>query len=162
MTIPYRKFMSFSPILHQICSSDFITDRWISLLEQCTSEDLNADWRNRAWKQFRLLSKLCQLVNQTVTVAVNQFLLQSFVVSNVLTDIDFNAQIEKVISQFYQSTIIYFRHLIDAVNLHMHIDQPFMARSIAKYSRIGFYLIQDIQTDTTNNQQLREVCTFFL
>ena len=161
MTVPYREFMSFSPILHQICWSDFITDRWISSLEQCTGEYLGSDWRNRASKQFRLLSKLCQLANQTVTIAVNEFLLQSFVVSNVLTKVDFDAQIEKVLNQFYQSTIIYFRHLIDVLNLHMHVDQPFMAKSGKRLSKIALYVVLYFWKNTSSYPQgEQEVCSF--
>ena len=162
MTIPYRKFLSFSPILHQICSSDLITDRWMSSLEQCAGEYLGSDWRNRAWKQFRLLSKLCQLANQTVTIAVNEFLSQSFVVSNVPTKGDFNVQIEKVLNQFYQSTIIYFRHLIDAVNLHMHVDQPFMATSAMRLSRIGFNIGIFSLTNTSGYLQVVSEVRSFL
>ena len=161
ITIPQHKFMSFSPSLHQICSSDLITDRWISSLEQCTGEYLGSDWRNRAWKQFRLLSKLCQLANQTVTIAANEFLLQSFVILNVLTKDDFNVQIEKVFNQFYQSTIIYFRHLVDAVNLHMHVDHPFMARSALRLSKIGFNTGIFSLTNTSGYLQvITEVCSF--
>ena len=162
MTIPYHKLISFSPMLHQICSSDFITDRWISSLEQCTGEYLKSDWRNRASKQFRLLSKLCQLANQTVTIAVNEFLSQSFVVSNVLTKVDFDAQIEKVLNPFYQSTIIYFRHLIDVVNLHMHVDKPLLAKSTTRFSKIAFYFtIYTWRETQCFNEPVKEVWNFY-
>jgi len=161
VTISYQKFMSFSPILHQICSSDFIKDEWISSLEDCTIQYLDIDWRNRAFQQFRLLSKLCQLANKTITVAIYEFLLQPFVVSNVLTENDFNIQIEKVLNQFNQSTIIYFSHLIDAVNLYIRIDQPFMVRFTTygsiNLAHVNTDSIQPIQDNTTDNQTLMEV-----
>ncbi|CAF3928555.1 unnamed protein product, partial [Adineta steineri] len=32
-TMPYDTFIALSPTLHQVCSSDFISDRWISVLK---------------------------------------------------------------------------------------------------------------------------------
>jgi len=147
MTISNEKFMSFSPVLHQICSSDFVTDQWLEILKQSATRFSFLDWRNSAYQEFSLLSKICQLANETITNVINEFFLQSFVVSNVLTEIDFNIQIEKVLSQFYQSTIVYFQHLIDAVSLHIQVDQPFMIKYATLAVIFDTSSIQNITTD---------------
>ncbi|CAF1040155.1 unnamed protein product [Adineta ricciae] len=125
-TIPYEDFISLSPTLHQICSSEFIDPQWISLWEEFSSLWIPVDWRHRAHGYLRLLSNLCQLANRTRENAVSRFLLQSLVVSNVLTEFDFNLQMNATLHQFYHTTITYFDLLIEIASLFMHIDQPYM------------------------------------
>lgn len=158
IAIPHHRFISLSPTLHQICSSDFITDRWLSTLQQITIYNADLDWRNKAYQQYNILSKLCQLSNETVTNAINEFLSQSLIVSNLLTETDFNIQINKTLIQFYQLTIVYFRHLMEVVDLHIQVDQPFMATSSNYHFTIDLFSTQNIITNTTNNQQVIEVC----
>lgn len=73
---------------------------------------------------------------------------------------DFDLQIEKILDQFYRSTIDYFHHLIDTVNLYIQVDQPFMIR----YSSIGSMVNLDskelIEKNPTNIQRFLEVSRF--
>lgn len=39
-SIPYNTFVSLTPIYHQICSSDFISDEWISSLFNLNKNEL--------------------------------------------------------------------------------------------------------------------------
>ena len=158
IAIPHHRFMSLYPTLHQICSSDFVTDRWISALKHLTIYNADLDWRNKAYQQYNILSRLCQLSNETVTNAIDEFLSQSFIISNLLTETDFNIQINKTLLQFYQLTIVYFRHFTEAVDLHIQVDQPLMVPSSNYYFLIDFFSMRIIITNTTNNQEIIEVC----
>ena len=151
--IPYKKFVSFSPRFHQICSSDYIGDRWLLLLKKSFTPFTDDDWRNRGYYQFNLLSKFCQLSNETVENAIKEFLFESFILSNLLSKIEFNIQIEKILIQFFQSTIIYFENLIDAVDIHIQVDQPYMIKFVEIGSKIDLFSIEN-QTDI---EQLVEV-----
>ena len=162
ITIPYQKFMSFSPILHQICSSDLISNRWLSILREVYVQYPDLDWRNRAYQQFNLLSKLCQFVNETITSAINEFLLQSFTVSNVIFEIDFNTQLNKTLVQFYQSTIVNFYHLIEAVDLSTQVDQLFMVTLIKSQFKADSFDIQRVTANDTETGTRFEVLCFFL
>ena len=146
MTISYHKFMKFSPVLHQVCSSDFTTQKWLTILEQTIPLYIEIDWRNRAYGQFSLLSKLCQLANETVRNAIDHFLLQSFVVSNMLTETDFDLQLGQNFEHLYQSTTIYFSHLINATDLHIQIDQPYMTKHIESPMTVTFSSIEFLTT----------------
>lgn len=157
MTVPYHQFMSFSPVLHPICSSDFVTDRWLSILRESATQYSYLDWRNSAYQEFSLLSKLCHLSNETITNAVNKFLLQSFIVSNLLSESDFNVNVEKSLVDLYQSTVAYFQHLIDAVNLHIQVDQPFMIRFVRSVLLFDSFSMENIFRNTTDNEQIVEV-----
>ncbi|UJR17463.1 hypothetical protein I4U23_004358 [Adineta vaga] len=123
--LPYEKFLTLSPILHQVCSSDFVSDRWLSLMQKIT--DYNAeDWRNRAYLQFQLLSNLCELAKNTIDDAVHHFLLQSLIASTVLSQIEFSTQLDAILNQFFQSTINSFGSLVNIARLFTQIDQFYM------------------------------------
>ncbi|UJR34666.1 hypothetical protein I4U23_027443 [Adineta vaga] len=154
MTILYSSFISLSPILHQVCRSDFVSDQWISILKDSTVNKITIDWRNRAFSQFLLLSDLCKLANKTIDDAVHRFLSQSFIVSNVLSKYDFDQQINLILKQFYQSTIDYFTLLVNTVHLLMQVDQPFMGSSVqTSYSELIPNLIANVVTDQITDQQ---------
>ena len=157
MAIPYHKFMKFSPVLHQVCSSDFTTQKWLTILQQSATLYAELDWRNRAYQQFNLLSKLCQLANETVLNAINKFLLQSFVVSNMLTETDFDLQLGQNLDHLYQSTTIYFSHLINAIDLHIQIDQPYMIKQVGNGIQVSFSSIEFVTKNTSNNEQIAKV-----
>ncbi|CAF3974147.1 unnamed protein product [Adineta steineri] len=136
VTIPHRKFVSLSPVLHQVCKSDFVTEEWLSLLKSIRTRRSDVDWRNRAFSQFHLLSELCKLANKTIDDARHRFLSQPFIVSNVLPEIDFEKQLNLTLEQFFQSTIDYFGLLIKTVQILIQIDQPYSGP-------IGAYTVRD-------------------
>jgi hypothetical protein len=122
--ITYETFISLSPVFHQVCSSGFVSDSWISLL-MVTHNAIYFDWASRAVHQFRLLSTICDLANSTINDAVQQLIVRSLVTSNVLTEADFNAQLNTTINQFLQSIVINFGLLVDTVHLFTQVDQPY-------------------------------------
>lgn len=124
--IPYEAFTSLSASLHQICSSDLVSDRWISILKSAVIIDYYDDWRNKAYSEFRLLSRLCQLADKTIDDAIHQFLFQYFIASNMITENDFNIQMNVTFSQFTNSLLTYFNALLDTVSLTNQVDQPLM------------------------------------
>ncbi|CAF0999681.1 unnamed protein product [Adineta steineri] len=158
MTIPYRTFISIFPVLHQVCSSDFITDRWISILNQSITNGISIDWRNRAFSQAQLLSNLCQLANETINDAINRFLSQYFITSSVLTENEFDEQINSTFNQFFQTTTVYFGLLVQTVRLLMQVDQPFMG-PMQVDTELSSNLITNNVKNTINNQQLLQAGT---
>ena len=126
--ISYEKFLSLSPTLHQVCSSDYVNQSWITLLSYfgvTSGEKQPFDyWRGLGDKHFRLLSALCQLANQTITDTIHRFHMQSFITANVLTELDFYAQLNTTYHQFIQSLLVDFSMLVDIVHLFNQVDQP--------------------------------------
>ncbi|CAF4216179.1 unnamed protein product, partial [Adineta steineri] len=61
-SVPHKEFISLQPIYHQVCSSDFVTQRWIDYLFESTEHSFyfHADFRSTAMQQFQLLAILCQ------------------------------------------------------------------------------------------------------
>ena len=154
VTIPYGTFVSLSPTLHQVCSSDFVSDRWLSILANASTATIRIDWRDRASSQFQLLSQLCQLASETIDDAVSRFLLEPFVTLSLPSESDFNKQMNTTLTQFLRSTIIYFDLLLNTERLLIQIDQPFLGSKGENYI---FY--QSTTPDiVTNDPPSLQVC----
>jgi len=157
MIIPYEKFISLSPTLHQVCSSDFVNEYWFSILENIRNPWVYIDWNNTALSQFQLLSDLCQLANKTIDNAVHRFLMQSFIASNVLRKSDFDQRLNATLEQFFESTTIDFSLLVDTVHLLLQIDQPYMEFYELYGSRMDVPTLNWSLINQTNNQMSMKV-----
>ncbi|CAF1235054.1 unnamed protein product [Adineta steineri] len=156
MVIPYDELISLAPTFHQVCSSDFIDKRWLTMLSGNKHPDVSVDWRNTAHKRFQLLSTLCELGNQTIGNATKQFMLQSFVTSNILSETELKSQLNRIIKEFFQSTKIDFGRLINTVRLVMQIDQPYIVRETDSSLIQDTSLVPDIETyESDHNQSLK-------
>lgn len=62
-SIPYGKFVSSNFSFHQVCSSDFISDRWIASLfyENEATYFFASDIRSTGFAQFQALASFCRL-----------------------------------------------------------------------------------------------------
>ncbi|CAF1071438.1 unnamed protein product [Adineta steineri] len=128
IAVPFEKFVTWLPRLHQLCSSDFITENWITLLSLSQSDFVGwyeMDWFGFGGTHFRFLSTLCQLANKTVTDAIQRFDIQSFITLNVTTETSFNIQLHIIVNDFAQSFITNFDLLIQTVQLLTQTDQPY-------------------------------------
>ena len=141
-----------------MCSSDFINDRWLSIVKDA-ADYVGLDWRNTAYSTFHLLSELCQQANNTIEEAVNQFLSQSFIVSSVMTEFDFNTQLNATLDQFFQSTIISFTLLVDTVGLFIQVDQPYLGTTAIyeRTTRDKNLLVNIVTNETTNEQSFQVI-----
>ncbi|UJR17612.1 hypothetical protein I4U23_004508 [Adineta vaga] len=122
-TIPYRRFLSFSPVFHPICSSGFIHYDWIYLMEQSRNNEISYDWRNKAYIQFQLLADLCQLAKKTIDAVMERSLSQFFIASSITNEIDFNQQLYTFLDHIYQSTVYNFDLTKDIVQLTLQVNQ---------------------------------------
>ncbi|CAF4133929.1 unnamed protein product, partial [Adineta steineri] len=83
ISIPYRKFMSLNTSFHQVCSSNFITDRWLNAINSKTNTTYFAvqDFRRFGNAQFQALAAYCRwsksYTDQSVNVVLQNTLLRS-------------------------------------------------------------------------------------
>ncbi|CAF0893736.1 unnamed protein product [Rotaria sordida] len=126
--IPYETFISLSPILHQVYSSDFVTDRWLSIVKN-VADWTSEDWRNRAYSQFSSLSNFCQLVNNI-------------------------KQMNEELDHFLKSTINAFGSLIDIGHLITQVDQPYMGSRTNLWNALpDLNLVGNIRTNNITNER---------
>ncbi|CAF1172305.1 unnamed protein product [Adineta steineri] len=153
----YGSFVSLSPTLHQVCSSGFATDEWVTLLKRSTFGYVPNDWRNRAGSQFQLLSDFCRVANKTIDDSVDRFLKKFFIASTVFNEIDFDTQLNVTIRQFYNSTIFDFSLQNNVVRLFLQVDQPYMGPFNDENNYLHSNLIiADIENER-DNQSLSQV-----
>ncbi|CAF0868541.1 unnamed protein product [Adineta steineri] len=106
ISIPYRKFMSLNTSFHQVCSSDFITDRWlnaINLETNTTYFDFN-DFRRFGNAQFQALAAYCRLSKSYTDQSVNVVLQNALLSPQILSNTSLRAHINAAIEQFKLKT----------------------------------------------------------
>ncbi|CAF1314734.1 unnamed protein product [Adineta ricciae] len=123
--VPYGTMIELSANLHPICSSDYISDFWISILKLAVIPQAPMDWRNYASSEFQLLSDSCKLANKTIADTMSHFKMQSFIASYVLSEYDLAKQLNVTLAEFFHSTVVSFSELIETVRLLIQTDQPF-------------------------------------
>ncbi|CAF1166746.1 unnamed protein product [Adineta ricciae] len=124
LQIPYKSFVTLSPTLHQICSSNFVDSRWLVILSTIEITVGLTDWRGRARSQFQLLQNICQFANTTIQDMTQRFMLQLFVTSDLLIESDFIVEMEKNFKQFFSLNNSYFNLLTETSNLLTQITLP--------------------------------------
>lgn len=106
----YENILQLSATYNQICSSEFISDKWIEFLfdNNQTTSRYAADFRATAGHQFQILQKLCQL---SITAVENglETLYNSQLISGQLLNKDlFEAGLEADILAFQRITTANF------------------------------------------------------
>ena len=152
MTMAYKTFAFLSPTFHQVCSSDLVSDSWISLLTVVGSTTLSNTWFTEDGRYFQLLSTLCQSINQIVVRDVHRFLEQTLATSYVDIKTNFEAQLDATMTQFTQSISISFTLLIDAMRTFLQIDQPLTIFTISDYAQLVVDTVIPANTDQSTRQ----------
>ncbi len=81
ISFTYDKFVSSSVSFHQVCSSDFVSDRWISSLFYGANASylLHTDLRSVGFAEFQALASFCQLSRASVNQTLSLFGSTSFI-----------------------------------------------------------------------------------
>ncbi|CAF0930761.1 unnamed protein product, partial [Adineta steineri] len=106
ISINYRKFIQIPYTLHQICHSDFVTQKWIDYLDASSGNysEHTDDFRSSGTYVFQTINAFCTLVNQTISNRLIQFYSSQYVSASVTPENVFKLQTEAFISQFVSST----------------------------------------------------------
>ena len=108
-TIVHRDFVSFRQRFHPVCSSDFISQEWISFLFHSRVDHFYPlDFRLSASAQFQALALLCRHAQQAVKAELDQFLSSVFISSRALSRTNLIEQLTTVLKQFKIQTIEHF------------------------------------------------------
>lgn len=108
-SIVHEQFLAFKPQFHRVCSSDFITESWISsLFNVTTSNYYPLDFHLTASAQFQALELLCRIASEVVSDALKAFLSSSFISTRTLLRAAFNAYMSTVFNQFKTDTTTEF------------------------------------------------------
>jgi hypothetical protein len=148
VSIPYSNFISLSATLHQVCSSDFISELWNLMIAILNLPGVK--YSGLSAPHFQLLSSLCQLINKTIDDAIHRFTMSSLVTLNVLTESNFNDDLNAAFNQFNTTLVVNFCLLINLTNLFIHVDQPF---AMSNTSNLPFNVV----ANESDSEQLPRV-----
>jgi hypothetical protein len=98
----FNDFVSVKTTFHRLCSSDFVSDQWISSVYfgVNSKEFVPADFRSSAFAQFQALASFCRLSQANVNQSLSSFGSTSFISSRVLFESDFQLEVDVIINQF--------------------------------------------------------------
>ncbi|CAF1389226.1 unnamed protein product [Adineta ricciae] len=107
ISIEYTSFLKIETKFHSICSSDFISKKWLKYLfldKQWIGYD-RRDIRVRGSAYFSFLLSLCKISEITIDNSINQFLNDIFINTQLITKSELEIQIDLVILQFRNITL---------------------------------------------------------
>ncbi|CAF1354815.1 unnamed protein product [Adineta steineri] len=95
VSIPYGNFVQTSPLFHQVCSSNFISQQWINFIFQTNSASIwPIDVRTSLSAMWQLIRTFCQSSINIITDALNQFDNSPLVNTMLLTEELLEAKVE--------------------------------------------------------------------
>src|SRR5579871_6787476 len=98
----YGDFTSIEARFHQICSSDFISDRWIKTINSGSNSTYFyfSDFRTDGSAAFQALSSFCHLAKDNILQNIDSFNISSLITPEVLREDVFQSEINASIQQF--------------------------------------------------------------
>ncbi|CAF3816042.1 unnamed protein product [Rotaria sp. Silwood1] len=110
ISLPYGEFITIQTQFHEICSSDFISDRWIKAVDYGlnTKYFVSYDFRTEASAIFQSLESFCRLSKDYVIQSIESLNKNLFISQEVLKESVFQSQTNAIINQFQLSSPIEF------------------------------------------------------
>ena len=107
-SMSYATFiLHLNTTIHPVCSSFLISDSWKEDFDHLTAYQEyrfnSKDFRLRGIQFFQFLTSLCLKANSTIISAIDQFRLNSFMSTEVISPIQFQSQIGQALEVFQHS-----------------------------------------------------------
>ncbi|UJR17114.1 hypothetical protein I4U23_004010 [Adineta vaga] len=103
ISIPYGKFTSIQTIFHQVCSSDFITDRWFNAIHSQTNTItffIKNNFRNYGSTHFQALAGFCRLSKANIEQSLDVFYQSTLLSPEIVSRNVLHSQTLSIITQF--------------------------------------------------------------
>ena len=151
ISIKYEMIVTVEFSLHQVCTSDFVTNDWIDYLILVASgiKVHYDDFRRTAMYLFQGLRALCDIMNKTISVNLNRFYSGEYVSAFVTPSEQFRSLVEASIDRFRITTIDSFslalfliryttqsNAILSAIQTHHYLYVPYANKSIVSSPHI--------------------------
>jgi len=121
LSVPYGTFLNVTFVLHQVCSSDFVSSTWLNYLESFDPIVINPelvnslarDFRTAGGSYFQLLATFCSLTKNNIEDAQPLFTNTQFFNDHVLAPSLFIQQIDSIIELYVTNTQSDFQQTLD-------------------------------------------------
>jgi hypothetical protein len=126
ISIPYGKFIFSNPSFHQVCSSDFISDRWITSLFNGNEATyfFSSDLRSTGFAQFQALASFCKLSKERANRMFSFFESTRFISSKLVDNVMvLQKQVAASSSTVQSSSSKTFRAQIELISMLIATNQ---------------------------------------
>ena len=151
MSISYEDLISLEAHYHQICSSEFVSAKWIDGLNQLVLSSIEslyyADFRYSS-SIFQLLKSMCNLANDTIINALYVFGQTQLVTANLIQPSLFTEQLESAIEQFKLTIPNALLRLLQLTRNMTYMNQ-FLSGSYANFYVNYSFVKEYAQVNTT-------------
>ncbi|CAF0751968.1 unnamed protein product [Adineta steineri] len=144
ISFSYGKFTSLQTNFHQVCSSDFVTDRWLKAINSgVDSTYFNLmDFRTYGSAQFHALAAFCRLSKINVDQSITYFYQSTLLSPQVLSENVFQSQIRESINQFQITAPNTFKSQLRLIN-EMTIHNLLMSELPTNFYYYQYYGYSD-------------------
>ncbi|CAF3909696.1 unnamed protein product, partial [Adineta steineri] len=122
----YKQFFSDIEVeYHEICSSEFVTARWIYLqfMESPMRVFFINDIRFQSQMHFQLLSTLCRVAKQTIEDNLQLFYRTKFITPKAIDNMSFQIESELILEQFKRTVPESYRRTLQLIEANPEINQ---------------------------------------
>lgn len=159
IAIEHKVFMKVTYTLHQVCSSNFITEDWMDFVSryEYTLPNINRDFRKSASYMFQSLQLICKQVNGTITYHLSSFYDTRYVAFDLTPFKTFEYRTKSIFNQFHQSMVNEFLSSLNLVRNMIQVNALFSSlQSNARivYENIAYVSLRTLTYVTTNNEGL--------
>jgi hypothetical protein len=123
----YDRIISITPRYHQICSSEFLQDYWLSYFNRIELKEnlinlIKHDFRINGQSFFEMIHIFCQAANDTVQNSFRLFQLTRLFTINTLSRSQFHLEMNSYLKHFEQQTIHSFINFIKLIRSSIHTN----------------------------------------
>lgn len=119
----YGQMIELTPVYHEYCSSDFVTDTWLSYKGRNSKILYTLDLRRSASLLFHSLASYCSLSQRKMSNQLRIFQSTSMISSTLLSEMVFNQRMSEAIIHFTQAAGQNFIQLLEFVQINTYGNQ---------------------------------------
>jgi hypothetical protein len=126
LSVPYGNFLQLTPSYHPVCTSDFVSEKWIAWLLNAQIYELYlyfVDFRITSPTIFQMLADFCILADEIVVDSRRLFYETQFISAQLLTPTVFSFEMTSATAQFQASIPNRFLRLLDFIRSMTHVNQ---------------------------------------
>ena len=122
LAFPQETFISLTPEFHQVCSSDFITNKWINVINAAAGSIVSLDFRCTGSALFKNLALFCLVTQKIITDSLPIFYSNSFVSGTVMNTKFLEDESTSLIETYITTTANDFIQVFDSIQDTTFID----------------------------------------
>ncbi|CAF1306333.1 unnamed protein product [Adineta ricciae] len=134
----YKEFLQVTYTLHQVCSSDFVTEEWLTYLARTYlyQNIYKDDFLYLGSSTFQALDTLCQMVNRSISNRLNEFYSHEYLSAIVTSPEIFLSTFESLLSQLRPLTTSSFLLSFEIIQ-RTTANNVIMSAFLSNYQFIG-------------------------